>query len=160
MRFFFYGTLMAGSGNPVSDTVHTRLRALGPATARGRLFAIPTAQGWYPAFLDEPRGGAVHGMAYAALVEWTAEDLALLDAYEACHPDRPEASEYLRRPVEILREGRTEPAHAYVYNLAIPAEAVPLPRGDFRAFLTETGSAPYGVSAEEIGGLLPGPGRP
>jgi gamma-glutamylcyclotransferase (GGCT)/AIG2-like uncharacterized protein YtfP len=154
MRFFFYGTLMAGSGNLVSESVHTRLRALGPATAQGHLFAIPTPEGWYPAFLAEPGGGAVHGAAYAALPEWTAEDLAFLDSYEAYHPDRPEASEYVRQPVEILCDGGSGPADAYVYCLPMPADAVPLPHGDFRKFLAETGAAPYGVSAGEISGLL------
>ena len=35
MRFFFYGTLIAGNDNPVAARAHGLLRDLGPATARG-----------------------------------------------------------------------------------------------------------------------------
>ena len=153
MHFFFYGTLMAGSDNLVCERIHARLLALGPAIARGRLFAVPASQGWYPAFLPESEGGEVHGMAYAALPEWTEENLALLDAYEVYYPDHPEASEYLREPIDIICGGTAARADAYVYRAALPADAVSVPDGDFRAFLAGTGSAPYRMSAEEIEGL-------
>lgn len=158
MRFFFYGTLIADSGNPVTERVHARLRPLGAAVLRGRLYAIPTLQGWYPAFLDDLRDGAedgeVHGAAYAALADFGAEDLALLDDYEAYYPDRPEASEYVRRAIVPLRGADGEAAETYVYRAALPDGARAVPHGDFRQFLAETGLPPYRVSAEEIGRKL------
>jgi gamma-glutamylcyclotransferase (GGCT)/AIG2-like uncharacterized protein YtfP len=152
MRFFFYGTLMAGSGNRVADAVHTRLRELGPATARGRLFAIPTIQGWYPAFVAKPDGDAVHGMAYEALPGFTAEDLALLDDYEACYPEQPERSDYLREEIEVLCNKRRICAEVYVWCTGLPGDARPVGHGDFRAFLKETGSRPFCISAGESSG--------
>jgi gamma-glutamylcyclotransferase (GGCT)/AIG2-like uncharacterized protein YtfP len=154
MRFFFYGTLIAGSGNPVADHIHAKLRELGPARARGELHAIPTAQGWYPAFVAEPEGGAVHGMVYETLPGFTAEDLALLDGYEAYYPDHSEASEYLRQRIDVLCDGRTVPADTYVYRAALPPGALAVPLGDFRAFLDAHGARPYRVSAEEVGSAL------
>jgi gamma-glutamylcyclotransferase (GGCT)/AIG2-like uncharacterized protein YtfP len=154
MRFFFYGTLIAGSGNPVADRVHAKLRELGPAVARGALHAIPTAQGWYPAFIAERKGGPVHGMAYEALPGFGAQDLTQLDEYEAYYPGRSEASEYLRKRIEVLCNGHSEPAEAYVYRAALPAGALALPLSDFRAFLDANGMQPYRVSAEEVGNAL------
>lgn len=155
MHYFFYGTLMAGSGNRVSDRIHARLFSLGPATTQGRLFAIPTPQGWYPALITDPDGGAVHGEAYRALPEWSAADLDLLDAYEAYYPDRPEESEYLRQPIGIrLAEGREEPADAYVYRAALPDGAVPVPCGNFRDFLADNRLPAYRVGAGEIESVL------
>jgi gamma-glutamylcyclotransferase (GGCT)/AIG2-like uncharacterized protein YtfP len=157
MRFFFYGTLMASGGNPVPKRVHAELRALGPAVATGRLFAIPTGQGWYPALLTDPEGSAVHGAAYEALPSFTAEHHALLDDYEAFYPDRPEESEYLREQIAILCGGREERAEAYVYRAALVSGARPVPLGDFNAFLAETGLPPYRISAGEIGSALAPP---
>jgi gamma-glutamylcyclotransferase (GGCT)/AIG2-like uncharacterized protein YtfP len=154
LRFFFYGTLMAGSGNPVADRIHDRLRELGPAVATGRLFAIATRQGWYPALLADPAGAAVHGIAYEALPGFTDEDLALLDRYEAYDRDRLAASEYWREPIPVACGGCEHLAEAYVYRAALPRGAQPVPHGDFRRFLAETGAAAYRAAPEEIGSAL------
>jgi gamma-glutamylcyclotransferase (GGCT)/AIG2-like uncharacterized protein YtfP len=149
MRFFFYGTLMAGSGNRVADYIHTRLCELGPATAEGRLFAIPTIEGWYPAFVAKADGGAVHGVAYETLPGFTAEDLLLLDEYEAFYPDQPEKSEYLREQIDLLCNGQRVLADIYVWCTALPPDARPVPHGDFSAFLEKTGSLPWRGPARE-----------
>jgi gamma-glutamylcyclotransferase (GGCT)/AIG2-like uncharacterized protein YtfP len=151
MRFFFYGTLIAGAGNPVAGHIHARMRELGPAVARGWLHAIPTAQGWYPAFIAEPRGEPVYGWLYETLPGFAAQDLALLDAYEACYPDRPDESEYLRKRVDVLCDGHMGPAEAYIYRARPPRDALAVPCGDFFAFLDDGGLPPYRVPPEEIG---------
>jgi gamma-glutamylcyclotransferase (GGCT)/AIG2-like uncharacterized protein YtfP len=151
MRFFFYGTLIAGSDNAVANLIHARLRELGPATVKGRLFAIPTGQGWYPALIAEPGAAMVRGITYEALPSFGAKYLALLDDYEAYRPECPDESDYLRTSVQTLRDGRRERAQAYVYHAALPPEARSVPRGDFRAFLKHIGAPPYSVSAHEFG---------
>ena len=138
MRFFFYGTLLAGSDNPVARFVHEKLDLIGPAEARGGLHGVPDPEGWYPALV--PGEGRAHGRLYAAKPSFSAADLARLDAYEDFDPARPEASLYVRQPVEVLGPDRTlGRADAYVFNQPLPAGSRPLPGGDFRAWLAEQG---------------------
>ena len=66
-------------------------------TATGRLYAIPDPAGWYPAFIPDPAGAAVHGMVHAAGPGFAQADLAALDAYEDYRPADPAGSLYLRR---------------------------------------------------------------
>ena len=159
MRFLFYGTLMAGSGNAVSARIHACLLPLGPATLYGRLFAIPSPQGWYPA-LEAGRGrGMVHGHAYAPGPGWSDADFHFLDAYEGYDPARPEASDYVRRPLAASIAGRARRADAYVYRPALPDGARPIPHGDWNGWLAETGLPPYTADAAEIADLLARSGR-
>ena len=58
MRFFFYGTLVAGRGNAVAARAHARLGPGVPGVAEGRLYAISDSGGWYPALV---RGGGRKG---------------------------------------------------------------------------------------------------
>jgi gamma-glutamylcyclotransferase (GGCT)/AIG2-like uncharacterized protein YtfP len=144
VRFFFYGTLIAGSGNAVAERIHPRLLPLGPAIVPGRLFAIPHERGWYPALLHDPGDESeVHGGVYETLPAFTADDLALLDRYEGFDPARPYGSEYLRRQIDMICRGREEPADAYLYQAALPDGARPVPHGDFRLFLSDTGLPAY-----------------
>lgn len=62
IRFFFYGTLLDGSDNPVARSIHAKLVAEGPATARGELHAITDPEGWFPALL--PGEGEIRGGLY------------------------------------------------------------------------------------------------
>jgi len=130
MRFFFYGTLQAGNLNPAIAAIHSRLVPLGPGRIGGAIVAVPDAHGWFPALV--PGDGEVHGQVYAAGPDFTAEDLAALDRYEEFDPAAPETSWYLRE-VRTLISG--EPVTVYRMNGAPPADAVPIPGGDFRAWL-------------------------
>jgi len=134
MRFFFYGTLLEGSDNPVARQAHAKLLGLGPATARGTLTAIPDPMGWYPAFLTGP--GLVHGRIYAAAGDFDEADLARLDSYEDCHPDRPVESLYIRKSIDVTgADGGHCSAQAYIYNRALPNGARLIPDGNFNAWL-------------------------
>ncbi len=147
MRFFFYGTLIAGSGNPVARAIHARLCPVGPATTKGRLHAIPDPDGWYPALL--PGTGTVHGRLYETAADFAAADLALLDAYEDFDPARPAASLYRREPVIVLEAGGAEgPAEAYRFNRSLPADALPVPGGDFARWLAARGEAGFGCGED------------
>ena len=138
---FLYGTLMHGSDNPVAAALHAILAPGLAAQACGLLFAIPDPAGWYPAFLPDPVGGAVHGMVHGTvhcgLPAFGAAALPTLDAYEDCRPGG--TGEYRREPVTIRAGRQVVAAHTYVYNAALPVGAVPIPSGDFRAFLAATG---------------------
>ncbi len=144
MRFFFYGTLMAGSGNAAAEAVH---RKLGPgiaASARGQLHAIPDPAGWYPAFAPDPEGELVHGFAYEAGPDFGPEDLRLLDRFEDCRTGDPDGSDYARRELELeVAGGSGFRAIAYVWNRPLPAGALSIAHGSFLCFLEETGFAPF-----------------
>lgn len=130
MRFFLYGTLQAGNSNPAIAAIHRRLIPQGPGWIAGRLVAVPDANGWFPALI--PGEGEVHGQVYAASPDFTAEDLAALDRYEEYDPASPATSWY-RRETRTLTTGA--PVSVYRMNGAPPAGAVPIPGGDFRAWL-------------------------
>jgi gamma-glutamylcyclotransferase (GGCT)/AIG2-like uncharacterized protein YtfP len=138
MRFFFYGTLVAGHSNPVARMIHERLTALGPATTKGLLYGVGKAEGWYPVLL--PGDGIVHGALYAASDAFDARDLARMDDYEDYDPSRPAASLYVRERVEIATpDGAVGPAQAYRFNQPLPPGARAIPGGDFAAWLLEHG---------------------
>jgi gamma-glutamylcyclotransferase (GGCT)/AIG2-like uncharacterized protein YtfP len=143
MRFFFYGTLIAGSGSEVARAVHDMLRPIGPATARGALYAVGDPRGWYPVLL--PGREQVHGMHYESTADFGRAELARLDAYEDFDPRDPARSLYLRREISVTgADGARRKAQAYRYNRALPASARPIPGGDFHAWLEETGLIPFG----------------
>ncbi len=138
MLFFFYGTLLDGSDNPIAREVHRLLEPRGAATAQGTLFAVPDETGWFPALLTGE--GQVHGRLYASREGFSPADLARLDAYEDYDPARPEASLYLREEIAL---GQAGSAQAYRFNQPLPALAQPIPGGDFRKWLAETGLAQF-----------------
>jgi gamma-glutamylcyclotransferase (GGCT)/AIG2-like uncharacterized protein YtfP len=143
MRFFFYGTLMAGSGNRVARLVHDKLRAIGPVRVEGALHAIADPRGWYPALL--PGEGAVRGTLYAATASFTAADLARLDAYEDYDPAHPETSLYIRERLRVSDpDGASGDAEAYRFARPLPEGSRPIPGGDFRAWLAEQGMPAFG----------------
>jgi gamma-glutamylcyclotransferase (GGCT)/AIG2-like uncharacterized protein YtfP len=141
-QFFFYGTLLAGSGNAVEEAVHRKLRAVGPGVVSGRLYAIPDPEGWYPALLAGRQ--AVRGMIYAAGTDFRPGDLLRLDAYEDCRPRDPKASLYLRKRIQVRgEEGRILVAEAYRYNRPLPKGARPIAHGDFTRWLRAFRCLPF-----------------
>ncbi len=144
LRFFFYGTLIAGSENPAARAVHARLRCIGPASVTGALWAIRDPAGWYPALVTQPDRRA-YGMLYGATDDFNADDLTCLDGWEDFRPDEPEQSRYLRQEMEVTdATGASHRAQAYRFNLPLPADALAIPDGDFQAWLTATGYPAYG----------------
>ena len=69
-----------------------------------------------------------------------ATDMARLDRYEDCDPLRPAESLYFRQPIQVFGEdGSSSMAHAYRFNQPLPESSLPIPGGDFRAWLAELG---------------------
>jgi len=139
-RFFFYGTLSAGMDNPVIAAVRPKLGPGRPARVAGRLHAIPERDGWYPALVAGD--GLVEGQVYAVGPGFTADDLALLDRYEAFDPDDPEGSEYIRTVIVVETDGGPLAADAYLYRAALPASARPIAEPSFAAYLAAHGYRP------------------
>ena len=131
--FFFYGTLLAGSDNPVARAVHRRLGPGRPGVVSGGLFAIGDADGWYPALLQGE--GAVRGMVHSAAAGFSDADLAAMDAYEG--------ADYRRASIEVRCDGERIEAQAWVWRAALPEGARLLPDGDFAAFLRREGVPGY-----------------
>ncbi|MDE2562048.1 MAG: gamma-glutamylcyclotransferase [Sphingomonadales bacterium] len=139
MRFFFYGTLLAGSANPVAAEIHAKLAPLGMANARGLLHAIPDPLGWFTALVEGD--GTVRGMVYEAGESFGAADLARMDAYEDFDPADPDSSLYLRHALPVrLDGGPAGDAQVYVWNRPLPDASRPIPGGDFRAWLAAEGA--------------------
>jgi len=123
-HFFFYGTLIAGSGNRFERAAHA---ALGPGVAgqvQGALYAVPDPQGWYPALMEG--SGLACGMVYPVLA---GLDVQALDVYEGV--------EYRRQAVEVATAAGSVWAQAYVWAGALPHRALPIADGDFLGFARE-----------------------
>lgn len=138
MRFFFYGTLLDGSDNPVARAIHALLEPDGPATVSGALHAVPDAAGWFPALLPGTR--PVHGRTYRARPGFSPADLARMDAYEDYDPAAPATSLYLRTELALAGGGA---AQAYLFNRPLPPGSRLIPHGDFRRWLAETGATQF-----------------
>src|SRR5579871_1723963 len=78
-RLFVYGTLIDASDTPAARWLRSRMRRAEGASVPGRLVAIPTPRGWYPALVPAP-GSRVHGLCCTVALD--ACDLAWLDRYE------------------------------------------------------------------------------
>ena len=142
MRFFFYGTLIAGSRNAVAQAVHRNLCDLGPARMAGLLYAIPDAAGWYPALL--PGAETVAGRLYEAMATFTTADLVQLDGWEDFDPQQPGTSLYRREILTVYgADDAVSTAQAYRFNRPLPSEALAIAGGDFHAWLEARGAKAY-----------------
>src|SRR5579864_2305926 len=94
MRFFFYGTLIDASDTPMARWLRPRLLGVGAASLAGRLVAIPSPDGWYPALLRAGPRQRVHGT--CCTLAFSRPELSRLDRYEG--------AEYRR--VSALAHGR------------------------------------------------------
>ena len=132
--FFFYGTLIAGSGNAIEAAAHEKLVPMVRTVVKGRLYAIRDPLGWYPALL--PGSRPVHGMVYAIAPKFGTADLAALDTYEGYDPRHPERSVYRRRPIAFrIEDRRLHVADAYFFNAPLPPGSRRVKGGDFHAWL-------------------------
>lgn len=142
MRLFFYGTLLDGSDNAMARAVHRLVTPIGPATVRGSLFAVPDAQGWFPALIAGE--GLVHGGLYEATSALTPGELSRLDAYEEYDPRDPAGSLYLRQTREVTdAAGAQISADLYLYNWPLPPGSCAIPSGDFHQWIADSGETPF-----------------
>lgn len=132
MRLFLYGTLQPAADTAMARWLRPRIVAAEPATVPGRLFAIASAGGWYPALL--PGSGDCRGT--LVLADLGRADLARLDRYEG--------AEYRRMALRARAESGHATCSGYVWRLRLPAGAVPIADGDFLAWLKRTRRQSYG----------------
>lgn len=120
-RLFVYGTLR--SGQAARSLIANHVLAAVPATARGRMFALPDG---YPGFLPGSDGRVVGEM---MTLSDLAAAFALLDAYEG--------EDFMRSLQEVeLGDGTTLWAWCYVLRSpALAEEGEPIPGGDWAEYL-------------------------
>lgn len=134
MHLFVYGTLLAAADTPMARWLASRLGEIVAAHVPGRLVAIPTPHGWYPALLPGRGGQRVSGM--VCETDFGPGDLVRLDRYEG--------REYVRRTLLVrTRDGRRLGAQVYRWRTALPADSRPIRHGDFLAWLKETRQQPF-----------------
>jgi gamma-glutamylcyclotransferase (GGCT)/AIG2-like uncharacterized protein YtfP len=108
---FLYGTLMPNEADDEVAHIVKRLRRIGAAYVRGRLYNF----GEYPgAVIDHSATTSVHG----EVVELPDKGiLHVLDKYEEFDPLRPQKSLFVRKKTKIkLANGRHIEGWMYVYN--------------------------------------------
>lgn len=141
MHLFVYGTLQPQAGTGMAEWIAARLVRAEPATASGRLHAVRSAEGWFPALLRAPRGDKVQG----TLCELALRpgDLARLDRYEG--------REYRRicLRVQAGKRGRTV-ALAYLWRIALPPKSSPIQSGDFLHWLRSTRRKAFSASRHGV----------
>tara|TARA_Y100000991_G_scaffold110390_1_gene83155 strand:- start:162 stop:581 length:420 start_codon:yes stop_codon:yes gene_type:complete len=138
MRLFVYGVLIRELARGHAAELVAGLGQGMRAKAKGRLFALESAGGWYPVLLPDPDGGEVRGFLHEA----DAVDWAAMDAFENAH-EGPDA-EYVRREIEVTSaDGARTRAFAYCYARGIPVDVEPIPDGDFAAWLRDTGRTAF-----------------
>lgn len=142
--FFFYGTLAQEHENALTRAILPLLTGGRRATVRGRLWAVRSSGGWYPA-LGAGRG-LVWGRIYRAGPCFSSKHLRLLDTYEDYDLQRPARSEYRRRQVRVgVAGGGSVMAAAYIYNRPVHAGQRVIAGGDFAAFIARHGLPAFGA---------------
>lgn len=122
---FVYGTLRRSVRHPMAHWLKRRARHLGPASVRGRLYAIDR----YPGLVLDPARLCVIGELYC--LRRPAAALRELDRYEGCAPGQLRPYEFIRREVLVDTAGRGAiPAWVYLYNRPVEARRL-IPTGDF-----------------------------
>ena len=108
---FIYGTLHPDRAPAEIADVARRLKPIGPATIRGRLYDL----GAYPGVvLGESAAETVAGELFAVP---EAETLSYLDAYEDFRPGDPANSLFLRvQTTATLSDSSQQSCWVYVYN--------------------------------------------
>lgn len=142
--FFFYGTLAQDHDHALTRKILPLLSGGRRATVRGRLWAIRSSGGWYPALGDGR--GRVAGWLYRTGPRFGSQHLLLLDAYEECNLRHPARSEYRRRQVRVrVAGGGGVMAMAYIYVRPVHPGLRVIAGGDFAAFVARHGLRAYGA---------------
>lgn len=135
-HLFLYGTLQPEINTPMARWLAPKLRRARRASVSGRMIAIPSNGGYYPALLAAPDHRRVQGTLAEAVL--SPQDWRVLDRYEG--------AEYRREPALVCVAGIQFPAHHYRWTGAMPPNALPVASGDFARWLSEIGADPYRAS--------------
>jgi gamma-glutamylcyclotransferase (GGCT)/AIG2-like uncharacterized protein YtfP len=123
---FVCGTLLPGRAPREIADVASRLRSIGAATVKGRLYDL----GAYPgAILDASTPQEISGWVFALPLDPSV--LEALDDYENYNPHDPESCLFVRTRASVkLDDGRELECWMYVYNRD-PGDAPLVPGGDY-----------------------------
>jgi gamma-glutamylcyclotransferase (GGCT)/AIG2-like uncharacterized protein YtfP len=111
-HLFVYGTLSPRHAPPEIAAAVRRLRPVGPASVRGRLFDF----GEYPgAVLSRHSRSVIRGEVFE--LPGDAQTLTSLDNYEGFEPGKPGSSLFVRRMwTVVMDDGTRMRCWVYVYN--------------------------------------------
>jgi hypothetical protein len=113
----------------MGNWVAERVDHAQPATAPGRLVAVRSGDGWYPAML--PGHAVQRCRGTLAKLTLSPGDLTLLDRYEG--------SEYRRVALRVRGEdGRLACAMTYLWRATMEPSALAVPDGNFLGWLART----------------------
>lgn len=117
---FVYGTLLQGSGHPMSRHLGLHASVVSPGSIQARLYIISEvdAEGpnSYPGAVPSPHPeDRVHGDLYRVNDPESLFDR--FNDFEACAPGWPEPYEFLLRPIEVTQStGEQVWAQSYLYT--------------------------------------------
>ena len=109
---FIYGTLLPGEAPEEIASIVKRLRRLGSARVRGRLYDF----GEFPGAVLDPSSRA---MVYGELVALPSDEglLEALDRYEEFDSSDPKRSLFIRKKAKVwMANGSSREGWIYVYN--------------------------------------------
>jgi gamma-glutamylcyclotransferase (GGCT)/AIG2-like uncharacterized protein YtfP len=130
---FFYGVLRPDLASGRMAELVALLGPAVPASVKGTLFAVASADGHYPAMVAGP--SRVHGTLLRLGPGFSAAHLEELDRFEG--------TDYARRPVMARgANGSESAADAYLWCRPSDSGLAPIPHGDFARYLAETGATP------------------
>ena len=111
-HLFVYGTLSPRNAPPEIASTVRRLRPVGAATVRGRLYDL----GEYPgAILNEKSRSLIRGEVFELPPDRST--LISLDDYEGFEPTKPGSSLFLRRVWPVtMDDGKRLRCWVYIYN--------------------------------------------
>ena len=125
-HLFLYGTLLPGEAPEEIASIVKRLRRLGSAQVRGRLYDFGEFPG---AVLESSSRSLVHGELVALPPDGRILDL--IDRYEEFDPADPKKSLFVRQKAKIrMANGSSREAWIYVYNRR-PGKAKLVRGGDY-----------------------------
>jgi gamma-glutamylcyclotransferase (GGCT)/AIG2-like uncharacterized protein YtfP len=125
-HLFVYGTLSPGNAPPEIAATVSRLRPVGSASVRGRLYDL----GEYPgAVLSEKSRTLIRGEVFELPADQNT--LTALDNYEGFEPSKPSSSLFLRRVRAVtMDDGKRVRCWVYIYN-GTTKGALPLRNGRY-----------------------------
>jgi len=111
-HLFVYGTLSPRHAPPEIAATVRRLRPVGAASVRGRLYDL----GKYPgAILSKSSRSVIRGEVFELPSD--AQTLSSLDNYEGFEPGKPSSSLFVRRASSVVMDDGTRlRCWVYVYN--------------------------------------------
>lgn len=125
-HLFLYGTLLPSEAPKEISTIVKRLRRLGSAHVRGRLYDFGDFPG---AVLDRSSRTLIHGELVALPSD--VRVLEALDRYEEFDPLDPKKSLFIRKKVMVqMANGSSREGWIYIYNRH-PGSAKPIRGGDY-----------------------------